>query len=214
MSHLSAAQWQRRVRHYWIEDGLAETVLGLGFLGLTLLLGWNSRPHGASTPLRGLIQTAFILALGLGTRWVVQRLKWRITYPRTGYLAYPRQPWRRRLLRILVAAGALAGSAFLALSLWVDQTHAYLTVMTLSMAGLYLGAAWSQAWPRGAGYALVALLSGWAAGVWWAHPTWGALIRQGGLHFAALGVAQTLGGLWALRRYLRRHPHPIEEVTP
>ncbi len=213
MIDLSPQSFERRVRRYWVEDGLAEMVVGVGFVLLAFLLWLSARP-GAVAQIRiwGLIRTLYILAFVLGTRWIVQRLKWRITYPRTGYLAYPRQRLSRRLFRILIAAAAFAGVAFLGLTLLTDSPRAYLLVLTLVMTGLYLGMAWSQAWGRGVGYALVVLLSGGAALVWWDHPIWGDLIRQGGLHFVALGLAQILGGAWALWRYLRRHPRPIEEA--
>ncbi len=212
MTDLSPQSFERRVRHYWVEDGLAEMVVGLGFLLLAALLALSTHDP-AQARLWGWVRAAYIFVFVFGTRWVVQRLKWRITYPRTGYLAYPRQRLSRRLFRILIAAAAFAGVAFLALAWLADERHAYLVVITLLMAGLYLGMAWSQAWGRGVGYALVVLLSGWAALVWGNHPVWGDLIRQGGLHFVALGLAQILGGAWALRRYLRRYPHPIEEVA-
>jgi len=213
MSTLPSPSLERRVRHYWIEDGLAEMVVGAGFLPLAVLLALSGQPHTDQAPFWRWVRAIYIVAFVVGTRWLVQRLKWRITYPRTGYLAYSRPRWERRLLRIVFVAAAFAGIAFLGLTLLADRSRAYPLVLSLLMAGLYLGMAWSQAWPRGVGYALVALLSGWAALVWWDHPVWSDLVRHGALHFAALGVAQIVGGAWALWRYLNRHPKPIEEGT-
>ncbi len=205
---------ERQARRYWTEDGFAELVVGVGFGGLALLL-WLSNGAGvAQEGLWGVVQAVYILAFVWGTRWVVQRLKWRFTYPRTGYVAYPRRPWGRRLVRALSAAAAVAVAAFLGLSFLHGAPHAWLLVLTLGIAALYLGMAWAQAWPRGAGYALVALLSGVVALLIWPLLPESRWVLQGGLHFALLGAAQIVGGVWALRRYVRAHPRPVEEETP
>ncbi|HFC08909.1 MAG TPA: hypothetical protein ENJ54_03480 [Chloroflexi bacterium] len=211
---LSPRARERQVRRYWTEDGFAELVIGVGFVGLAVLLWLSDRSGAAQARLWGVVQAVYILAFAWGTRWVVQRLKWRVTYPRTGYVAYPRQWLRRRVVRFMVLAVGVAGVIGLAGLVLLDGTpRLYLLALTLGLAGLYLGLAWAQDWGRGVGYAVVVLLSGGAAWAWWHFPFWGAWSLQGGLHFATLGVAQTLGGAWTLWRYLRRHPRPIEEET-
>ncbi len=205
---------ERQVRRYWTEDGFAELVMGVGFVGLAMLLWLSDRSSAVQARLWGVVQAVYILAFAWGTRWVVQRLKWRVTYPRTGYVAYRRQRLHRRVVRFMALAVGVAGVVVLVGLVLLERTpRLYLLALTFGLVGLYLGLAWSQDWGRGVGYAVVALLSGGAAWAWWSLPFWGTWILQGGLHFVALGVAQTLGGAWALWRYLHRHPRPIEEES-
>ncbi len=202
---------ERQTRRYWTEDGLAEVVLGVGFVGLAGLLWLSNRAGAAQARLWGVVQAGYILAFAWGSSVMVQRFKWRLTYPRTGYLAYPRQRWRRRVARFIAVAAVLAVVALVGPAAVERAPALYLAALTVGLVGLYVGLAWSQGWARGAGYALVALVSGGAALAWWRLPLLHGWILSGGLHFVALGVAQTLGGGWALGRYLRRYSRPIDE---
>ncbi len=103
--------WTQRPQRYWYIDGLAEIGAGAVILSLGILFGIS----GALTDgrykglLTGIGQPVLIIGLTLLVRWIVARLKERITYPRTGYLAYRRQEPRQRisgiLLTVLFAAG-------------------------------------------------------------------------------------------------------------
>lgn len=140
-----------RVKQYWFEDGLAEAVTGAGFLLLALVLALSTR---WAQPWSGALQALVIFAFVLGNRWVVQRLKWRITYPRTGYLAYPRPDKATRALRSLVAFVAGAGAIFLgAMLLSHNQERAYIAGLTVVLVLFYLFMAQRQAWTRGVFYA-------------------------------------------------------------
>ncbi len=211
---LSPRKAVHQARRYWIADGLAEIVVGAGFVGMALILWLDAYPAWPHTAWWRLARTAYIIAFVLGARRVVQHLKWRLTYPRTGYLAYPRGAFDRRLLVALLAAAALALALLAGWRWFPGVAYPYLLIQTGGMALLYLGMAGLQRWGRGVGYALLTLLIGGAALGWWpasgvCRPAWGA-----GCLFAALGAAQMLGGGWALRQYLRRFPHPLGEETP
>lgn len=200
----------QRVRRYWVEDGLVEAMLGAGFLVLALVLALGQR---CPSWLEGLLQAAAIVALVLGVRWSVTRLKWRVTYPRTGYVAYSRGSPARRVARLLGAFTGGAAVIFLSASLLARHHYrGYLFLLTVLLAALYLLLARWRAWTRGVAYAGVALFAGAVAVVLLSVPFWREVALQGGVHLALLGLAQWLGGLWTLRRYLRQHPRPLEDA--
>ena len=84
---------ERRVKRYWFTDGIVEIVGGgLSFLFGTYFIAQEMLAEGSAwhTVLGG----AFVLLLVSGyfiTRSLVNNLKTRITYPRTGYVDYPSQ---------------------------------------------------------------------------------------------------------------------------
>jgi hypothetical protein len=100
----------QRTRQYWFVDGLAEIVLG----GLFLILGlffYAQVYFGENSLLSNLLQSGFALIfIGafLTGRRLIAILKARITYPRTGYVAYQQSGRKNNLLSagfaILVAA--------------------------------------------------------------------------------------------------------------
>ncbi len=197
-----------RVKQYWFEDGLAEAVIGAGFLLLALVFALSTR---WAQPWSGVIRALVIFAFVLGNRWVVQRLKWRITYPRTGYLAYPRSDKATRMLWMLVAFVMGTTVVFLgAVLLSRNQERAYIAGLTVVLVLLYLFLAQRQAWTRGMFYAGVILLAGAVAVLLLSSPFWREAVLQGCVHFALVGLAQIVGGLLTLRGYLRRHPSPVE----
>jgi hypothetical protein len=109
---------QRQTQRYWYVDGLTE--LGAGVLifslGLLYLAMGVIGPGDISHWLLLFGEPALLVAGWLMVSWGVKRLKERITYPRTGYVAYlhlrgPRR-WIRIFLTMLVAAGFAVGMTF------------------------------------------------------------------------------------------------------
>jgi hypothetical protein len=104
-------EWTQRPQRYWYVDGLSEIGAGavIFFFGLfNALVGLlpEGRIQGV---LLGIGQPVLVIGLAVLARWVVARLKERITYPRTGYIAYRRvEPHKRIggiLLAVLISAG-------------------------------------------------------------------------------------------------------------
>ncbi|MBI4492733.1 MAG: hypothetical protein HY690_08090, partial [Chloroflexi bacterium] len=102
-------EWvEQRTRRYWYEDGLGELAIGC----VVLLVGLLFLVEGLAPT--GLLPDHFsslgLIVLVFGGSWLANRvvatLKARLTYPRTGYVAYRRPTARRRILTG-VAAGAL-----------------------------------------------------------------------------------------------------------
>lgn len=90
---------EQRVQRYWTEDGIPDLYVGLfGIIYAALL--WRDA-HTDSGWVSVIRNTALILGIALG-HFVVQALKARVTYPRTGYVKY-RTPTRQEIARRLVA---------------------------------------------------------------------------------------------------------------
>ncbi len=211
MSTSSVAHY---VRQYWFTDGLAELVTGIGFVvyaGLTWAAQVTSPPWNLWL---SWAQRASALLILILAKWLVPLLKWRITYPRTGYVAYPKPSPRRQRITLLIAAGVmLVNLAFSAWLLRQGYLTGYLGVLTLVMTGFYLAMGWKQAMPRVLMYILSLGLAG-VLGMSVTSPLWRTVALQGGLHLGFLGLAQITGGAWALRRYLQQHPTPLMEEEP
>ncbi len=206
-------QAERRAQSYWYADGLADLVAGTFFLLLSALQ-WAALYAQSRWAL--VVRLGWMLAIlggALLVRWVVIRLKWYITFPRTGYVRYRRISWRRRGWVLLGWAGLGSGVLLVADALVQHTTAGYLLLLGAVLALLYGALARRRQWTRGYGYAVLSLVAaGVSLGVWRYAPTYAEFVLQGGLFFVVLGVAQVLGGSWTLARYMRQHPVPQEEM--
>jgi hypothetical protein len=128
----------KRTRQYWYVDGLAEIAFGC----LCLLLGLYFFAK-VTVPPQSTI--GFVLDIGfvllvvgyafLASR-VVRAVKMRLTYPRTGYVSYPRSSGKRRRATFIIGAiiGAVLGVTFATAptsSSWIPAIN-----------GLLIGGAW------------------------------------------------------------------------
>jgi hypothetical protein len=105
----------RKTKTYWYEDGLVEILTGVFFavIGLFLLLDWST-PQDA--PYKWFFAPGFaVVTIGwiLVSRKVIDWLKVRITYPRTGYIVY-RQHKRAARAGRAIAAGVIGAAVSLA----------------------------------------------------------------------------------------------------
>ena len=106
---------KQRSFQYWYMDGLNE----IGFGCLMLLLGLYFYLEGAlsqTSTLRVILDSSLILVI-LGGAWLINRgikyFKEKITYPRTGYVAYAQKRRPPRWLAAIIAG--LAGAFFAAI---------------------------------------------------------------------------------------------------
>ncbi len=210
MESFAVLQIRRKVRSYWVEDGLPDIGTGVGFLGLAVLSWAKDSATGSTEVLLKYVQVVAILAFVFLTRSVVQSLKWKMTYPRTGYASYTRVSGRKSTLWV-VGAAAVAGGSLLVLVTAVERSPGWTYVVGLSagMGATFLLVSIHQGWRRGFAYAAVALLAAPIAVHLGTIPPWGDFVTEGGVHFALVGMAQIMGGSLALRRYLRKYPVPI-----
>jgi hypothetical protein len=81
---------QQKTLRYWFEDGLSEIVIGSLFfiVGAITLLQGLLMPGSNLYRFLGLLTFLVITAGTLSSRWLIRILKERLTYPRTGYVAY------------------------------------------------------------------------------------------------------------------------------
>jgi hypothetical protein len=81
---------QQKTLRYWFEDGLSEIVIGTLFfiVGAITLLQGLLMPGSNLYRFLGLLIFLVITAGTLSSRWLIRMLKERLTYPRTGYVAY------------------------------------------------------------------------------------------------------------------------------
>jgi hypothetical protein len=104
----------QRTRRYWYEDGISDLIMG-GFLLLLGLLFAAESLTPLGSPLWavwGMGLPTFLIGGGLVAGWMMQRLKSRVTYPRTGIVNYERKGLPRVIALVgiaLVAAIVAAG---------------------------------------------------------------------------------------------------------
>lgn len=192
----------RKTKSYWYEDGLAEILAGLFFtvISLLLLADWASPPD---SPL-GWIWTPGFMAVTLvwiaGGRRVIGWLKERITYPRTGYVAYHQQR-RSAVLPRAVMAGVIGAAVSLVMvgALMYRQEIVRLVplVMGVGICILLMRVAGEVGVPRFYALAGLSLLIGAALALYTAD-----MGLSVALFYLALGLAVVAGGVVALWRYL------------
>jgi hypothetical protein len=190
---------EQRPRRYWHVDGIPELVMGGIWIlwGAAVLIG-EALPRGPGFVVYWLTVPAVLALSGVAARWLVIRLKERLTYPRTGYVDYP-EPTRRT--RVMAAAIAIAAAAAMAGVLLIGRAAGAANVaapavgVVLSLGFLVISV--RQRAPHLLALAGVALALGIAGGVvklGWTSLNW---------LFVGLGLAAAGVGAWRLRRYLQ-----------
>lgn len=185
-----------RALRRWDENGFDELSVGLGFCAAGGSLPLADWIVGQSLPV---IVTFVMLATTLAIGFVIQELRVRLVYPRTGYVVFRRTVSRKWIAVGLLAFGALFAAAD---SLWRLN---------------HLGRAWGPA----SGLLFAATLA-WG-GIRYRTPRYlwlaGFSLVLGGVTFAAgantsgalwvmlaIGVAMALEGALRLKHFLRTHP--------
>jgi len=203
------SQIERRVNRYWYSDGIGELIGGGVFFLLAAYFALQQF-LGEQSFVGGLLQAGLILAL-IGVmyigRRVVNTLKARITYPRTGYVEYRADARNANLRRVLAL---LTGMAVAALSVFVANRFNMIDGM-VAVTGVLVAIIFmvKQGWISRLGrffyLSAVSLVSG------------GILSVSGfprgynlGLFYALMGVALALSGGLTLKNYLRENPFPAE----
>jgi hypothetical protein len=191
----------QRTQRYWYTDGANEIGTGLVILLLAFsfkLLDWLN-PDGNFGWVVGILQPVVILAGFWVTSRLVRAFKEQVTYPRTGYVSYPRKPGKRRLTLALIGGGTAAlMSAILAVvadrlgedilpiicGVVVASSVAYMG-MRFGLTRFYVLAAFTFV------SGVITTLSG-AQG-----------LNSSVLLFGLMGAGWVLSGCWALVGYLR-----------
>ena len=202
-------QIRQRVNRYWYSDGIGEMMGGVMFFLLAVYFSLQQY-LGDESFIGGLLQAGLVLLLVGGVfvgRRVVNTVKARITYPRTGYVEYRTNNRNAVLMRVLAAFTAMTVAS---ISIFVvrrfDSIDAMVAVTGVLVAVILIV---KQAWTSGVGrfYFLSAAalvfggilsVSGFARGY------------NLGLFYGLMGLAFVITGGLTLNRYLNDNPLPTE----
>jgi hypothetical protein len=198
---------ERRTRRYWYEDGFAEIGLGVLFGALGLVFRLEASASAGAGRIAVVATLTLLVLLGtLVVRRAIKKSKERVTYPRTGYVAYRRNsPSSRTVLAVLVIVGGTA----IALGASAATPGRVLALQSLTLAAALLVPAYRLGLRRFYLLAAVAGVAGCAAVVLGAGE-----ISGSALVFGATGIATLLSGAWTLRSYLGQSGPADEREDP
>jgi hypothetical protein len=193
---------ERRTMRYFYDDGLVEIAVGVVLLMLGgFFFGQRALPPGSL--LKNWLDSAFVLvflALVFIGRRLLRFLKFRITYPRTGYVAYKKKDVGPRRRVAAAVSGGIIAAALSTLLAVAPSLRAWLP----GVNGVLLGAAvylFARRTDIGRFYVLAAASA--IIGLALAYAGFGD-IEGVMLYYAVLGAAVAISGLAALAVYLHR----------
>lgn len=199
----------QRTRQYWFIDGLAELSVG----GLFILLAvyfFIQAILPAGSPALLIFQLSFVFLLfGMifFSRYMLKKLKDRITFPRTGYVSYKKASKKQKLLSTSIAftiaaipmiiffvtpfsfnwipvfTGLLVGAIWLISALRIGLLRLYLQALLSLILGVLISLVNLDAYPSLA------------------------------IYYGVMGIVLALSGGIVLSNYLRRHPE-IKNDSP
>ncbi len=198
---------EQRVQRYWYTDGIGELIGGAMFILLGLYFCFQQY-FGDRSSVGMILQSSLVIFMAIAVFWgrrLINALKIRLTYPRTGYVEYPTPDKHRFWRRVLTMAVAMAVAMFMvvisrkvnAIDSTVVVTGALVAVILLVKQG------WSSSMPRFYFLSAISLILGLALSVS-GLPTGYNLTAFYGL----MGIAFAISGGWTLRRYLQENPLP------
>jgi hypothetical protein len=199
-----------RTQRYWYVDGLAEITVGVFFMMLSVYFFVQSRIRTVSLNpvLANLGLLAVILIVLLLFRYALQTIKTRVTYPRTGYVAFPGMQKSLRWQRYGITAWlAVVCISLIVLALHSHTTPSWTPLLLGAVAGLtVLVLSYRFRLLRFTFLACALVLIG--VGVSWVNP--GETLAEV-LSSAANGICFIISGGLTLVRYLRSTQPPTEE---
>jgi hypothetical protein len=201
---------EQRVKRYWYTDGIGELIGG----GVFLLLGlyFSIQQYFGDHSLVGvLLQSSFaviLIGLMLVGRRLINLLKIRLTYPRTGYVEYPtteKNAKTRRVLAGAIAMGVAMGSVVIARRVAAVDSMVAITGVLVALI-LLVKQGWSAGMPRFYALSAVSFLLGAALSI--------SGLPRGynlGTFYGLMGTAFLVSGGLTLQRYLHANPMPAED---
>ena len=203
-------QVEQRVRRYWYTAGIAEISSGGLFFLLGLYFGLQGY-LGEKSLVSIILQVSMVLLMVggvFGVRWLVNTLKARLTYPRTGYVEYRVNEKDTKIRRRVVAGVAMVIA--IASILLVDYIRS-LDSMAL-VSGLLVGVIFIALRGKSSGLKRFYLLGGLAILLGTALSFSGLSQAYNlGLFYGLLGIAVLISGGLVMRRYLLENPLPSEQ---
>ena len=205
MENHDVKQVEQRVKRYWYSDGIAELASG----GMFVLLGlyfWIQVIFGEGSLISVFLQVILVLVMiagFIGVRWLVNTLKVRLTYPRTGFVEYrvdDREVRRRRW--VIVAAAVIVSGVSITLE---DYVHGLDSMILL--IGFLSGIIFIALRGRSSGLKRFYALGGLAIvlGIVLSLSSL-SQITDLALFFGLLGIVIVTSGALVLRQYLNENP--------
>ena len=199
----------QRTRQYWFADGLVELSVGGTFIILGLYFYIQSILPSESLVLLA-VQAGFVFLL-FGviflSRYVVNRFKPHLTFPRTGYVSYNRASKKHRIVSagIAIFIAALNIALFLTTPLSLNWIPA---ITGLVVGTIWLISAFRVGLLRFYLQSILSLLMG--VGLFLARlETYQSLA----LYYTVMGLVLILSGGLTLIKYLRQNPPLNNEST-
>jgi len=202
-------QVEKRVRRYWYTDGIAELASG----GLFLLLGMYFGVLGyfeEGSLVSIILQVSMVLVFvggAFGVRWLVNTLKSRLTYPRTGYVEYRVKDGDTKKRRWVIVISAIVISA--ASIVLIDYIRGMESMVFIT--GLLVGVIFIALRGKSSGLRRFYVLGGLAIVLGLALAYSGLpQIYTLPLFYGFLGIAILISGGLVLRCYLAENPSQSE----
>jgi len=205
----NVTQVEQRVKRYWYSDGIAEITGG----AMLVLVGVYFAAQGyvkENSLMNGFLQTGLVLLMisaTFGARWVINALKTRVTYPRTGYVEYRVDARTAKYRRWSVALLAMALSmAMIYLSDTINIVDSLVLTTGIVVAIIFV------------------VLRGKSSGIKRFYILGGLSLILGtvlsitslpqayslAVFYGSLGIASAISGGLVLRGYLHDNPMPAE----
>lgn len=205
MNNNDMKQVEKRVRRYWYTDGIAELASGGMFLLLGLyfgVLGYFEEGSLVSVILQVSMLLVFVGG-AFAVRWLVNTLKSRLTYPRTGYVEYRVKDSDTRKRRWVIVVSAMVISAVSG----VLVNYIRVLDSMVFITGLLVGVIFIALRGKSSGLKRFYVLGGLAI-------VSGIALSYSGLpqvytltlFYGLLGIAILISGGLVLRRYLAENP--------
>ncbi len=201
----------KRVRRYWYSDGIVELVFGGLFLLLGMflsLMGYLGEDSTAGTAV-AVIMVLTMMGGVLGMQRLVNTLKARLTYPRTGFVEYRAGDKEGTQRRYLVMTIILAGMVLLILML----SHLPGLDSTVLATGLIMGLVFIAVRAKSSGGLMRFYILGGLSILLGVGLSLSGLSRSFGLglFFDLLGITMMVTGGFVLQGYVRDNPMPADE---
>lgn len=201
---------QQRVQRYWYVDGFGELVGGGGICLILALYFAAQQYFGDDSLIGGLLQASLVLVL-LGGFYFVRRLinavKLRVTYPRTGYVEYQdkgQNKWFAGVLSAIVAMALAASFVFVVRQFNRIDAMVAITGAVFGII-LFVKQVWSAKVKRFYLLSLAALIFGAILSV--------SGFARGynlGLFYGLMSISFAISGGLTLKKYLNENPLPTE----
>ena len=198
---------EQRVKRYWYSDGIAELSIGGMFILLGLYFGIQGY-FGEGSTIAVILQVSMVIVMiggVLGANWLVNQLKTRLTYPRTGYVEYRARDKDAKQRRYVVIGVALILAVA---SIVLINFIRGLDSMVLG-TGILVGAVFIALRGKSSGVTRFYYLGGLSLvlGVGLSLDNLSQAYNLA-LFYGLLGLALLVSGILVLMRYLRENPMP------